>query len=214
MDLFYPVMLGVANITECPFWRPLFEGLAYGRAPTGCYVSSSGFLTCGIKNKEFAYKLDADKPVAELKRDIMRLLKERLKLLSFNDRIKKLKKFEEAKRLQKEKNLNCKWSEIRKKNIKDMLLENYVIGLMRKNKLDKTQATELFAKLTIALIFKLLSPDEIICEQGKIQEITGVSSEGEIEVIAAMRLNEIPRKVTRMKKTRRMTTRMLWEKFI
>jgi hypothetical protein len=214
-ELFYPMMLGVSNITDCPFWKPLFLGLAHGRAPTGCYVSNSGFLTCGIKNKEFAYKLDADKPVEELRRDITRLLKERLKLLSFDDRIKRLKKFEDAKRIQKEKMLECGWADIRKKNIKDMLLENYVIDLMRKKKLGKQHAVKLFAKLTIAIIFKLLSPCEILCKNGKIDEITGVSSEGEIEVIAAMRLNETPRKVTtRNKKVRKMTTRMLWDKFI
>ena len=67
-----------------------------------------------------------DKEPSIIYQDIYLLLKEKLNIMSKNERGVLLKEFEEVedslKKIQK-----CNWNEIKKKSIKDIIFQNYLI---------------------------------------------------------------------------------------
>ena len=175
-DYLHPVLLEIADKFECSFWKPIFENLAHGSAPLGCYINQTGFLTCTIKGKEFTYYLSMDTPVDTMRDDIVKLFQERLNILSLSDRIKKVENFNRVKRYLKDKIVRSSWGDIRRKNIKDVMIEMYVINLYKKGDIDIRNAKYLLATNTIALIFKHLVSSDITYINGKISNIAKIKN--------------------------------------
>ena len=123
-DVIYPIFLKCLPYVEDEFWKETFEELSYGNCYQGSYVSK-GFLFSIVKSKEFAYKF-IDKEPEKIYNDITKLLKEKLNIMSKNDRSILINEFEEI-----EKNIknikNVDWNDIKKKSIKDILFQNYII---------------------------------------------------------------------------------------
>ena len=85
-QIFYPVFIKCLSFISDPFWRFVYEDLAYGRCPYGLYLQKN-YLCCGIKNKEFTYKIEPDKDPEELFNDTYGLLKNRLGILSEKEKL-------------------------------------------------------------------------------------------------------------------------------
>ena len=118
-DIIYPVFLKTIQYTEDIFWKDTFENLSYSICPNGSYISK-GFLCSSVKGKEFVYKF-IDKEPDKIYEDVYRLLKEKLNIMSRNERGLLLKEFEEVEQSIK-KIRTCNWNEIKKKGTKDILL--------------------------------------------------------------------------------------------
>jgi hypothetical protein len=69
------------------------------------------------------------------------------------------------------------WTSIRKKNIKDLLIENYVIDMKNKYSLTVKQSKYLLSVIFIAMIFKVITVKDIKYENGKIDNIEGIDIE-------------------------------------
>ena len=169
-EIIYPVFLECCQYTNDIFWENIFEDLAYGKTPYGTYISKD-FLCCNYKDKEFSYKIEK-KPSNQLYNDIYGLLHKKLGLLSQRDKIKKKIDFYSIEEEIKESRKN--WSNIRKKNIKDLLIENYVIDMKNKYSLSITQSKYLLSVIFIAMIFKVITIKDIKYENGKIENIEGI----------------------------------------
>jgi hypothetical protein len=117
-DIIYPIFLKTIQYTEDIFWKDTFENLSYSICPNGSYISK-GFLCSSVKGKEFVYKF-IDKEPDKIYEDVYRLLKEKLNIMSRNERGLLLKEFEEVEQSIK-KIRTCNWNEIKKKGIKDIL---------------------------------------------------------------------------------------------
>ena len=63
------------------------------------------------------------------------------------------------------------WVNIRKKNIKNLLVERYVVDMKNKHSLTIKQAKYLLSVLFIAIVFKVITSDDIEYSDGKIQNI-------------------------------------------
>jgi hypothetical protein len=130
------------------------------------------FIIFSYKFKEFSYKIEKKDPEI-LYNDIYSLLVKKLGLLSHKDKIKKKIDFtnieEEIKEYRKS------WSNIRKKNIKDLLIENYVIDMKNKYNLTVKQARNLLSLIFIGMVFKVIVVKDIIYEDGVIKNINGIS---------------------------------------
>ena len=69
------------------------------------------------------------------------------------------------------------WSNIRKKNIKDLLIERYVLNMKDKYLLTFKQAQELLSHIFIGLVFKVISVKDIKYNDGVITSIDGITFE-------------------------------------
>jgi hypothetical protein len=127
-EIIYPVFLECLQFTNDFFWENIFEDLAYGKTPYGTYINKD-FLCCNYKDKEFSYKIEKKEP-EQLYNDILFLLGKKLGILSLKDKNNKQIDFKNIENELKECRKN--WSNIRKKNIKDLLIERYVLNMKDK----------------------------------------------------------------------------------
>ena len=149
-DIIYPIFLECSQFITDKFWENIFEDLAYGKSPYGTYITK-GSLTCKYKDKEFIYKIEK-KDVKTLYTEVYVLLSKKLGLLSHQDKLNKKIDFENIENEIKEGRKN--WTSIRKKNIKDLIIENYVISMKNKFSLNIKQAKYLLSIIFIGMVFK------------------------------------------------------------
>lgn len=164
-------MLECCQYAEDEFWERIFEELAYGKAPFGSYINK-GFLCCGFRNKEFTYRLERKDPKI-LYTELYELLTNKLGLLSNKQKLEKRKRYRE----EETSEIPQDWSSIRRKNIKDIMYQNFVLDMKKKYNLDMKQTKMLLAMLTLALLIKSIGPKDIIYENERIQEIQGIEFE-------------------------------------
>jgi len=122
-----------------------------------------------MKNKEFTYKLELEKPIEEIYNDTYNLLKFRVGILS-----------EKEKLIQREKVLRNRlslkkdeWQNVKKKMIRDTLLENFVLNKSNQFFLSMTVSKKVLSLVIIGLMFKTLNSKDIIYSDGFIQDISG-----------------------------------------
>jgi hypothetical protein len=170
-ELIYPIFLESAKYAEDIFWRQIYEDLAYGKTPYGSYISK-GFFCCNFKNKEFSYKIE-NKAAEKLYTDILNLLQNKLGLCSSNDKAKKIADFEKLENEIKEIR-NNKWTNIKKKNTRDFMIENYIIDFKNKYNISEKEIKKLHLYINVGIVFKTISNKDIIYENGKILSIDGI----------------------------------------
>jgi len=169
-DIIYPYFLECCQYCEDSFWESIFEDLSYGITPYGTYISKN-FLCCSYKNREFSYKLERKDPKV-LYNDIYNLLSEKVGILSQKEKQKQKLQFQEVEKTIR--NSRQKWSDIKKKNIKDLLIERYVLEKKSEYNLNIKQTKFLLAIISFALVFKIIINKDIQYEDDKITNIEGV----------------------------------------
>lgn len=169
-EIIYPIFLECCQLAKDTFWVNVFEDLAYGKTPYGTYINKD-FLCCSYKNKEFSYKIERKDP-QELYNDIYELLTKKLGILSRKEKVKKRVDFHKTESRIKE--FRQDWANIKKKNIKDLLVERYVIDMKNKYSLTIKQCKYLLSVLFIAIVFKVITSKDIEYSEGKIQNIDGI----------------------------------------
>ena len=169
-DIIYPVFLECCKHADDSFWENIFEDLAYGKTPYGTYINKN-FLCCSYKNKEFSYKIER-KDSYQLYNDIYNLLTNKLGVLSTKEKLKKRDNFNDTENRIKE----CwhEWCDIKKKTIKDLLVERYVVDMKNKYCLTVKQSKYLLSIIFIAIVFKIITSEDIKYYEGKIQNIDGI----------------------------------------
>lgn len=170
-DIIYPIFIKCCPFACDSFWENIFEDLAYGKCPYGTYISKD-FLCCNYKNKDFNYKIDKNLSPETLYNEIYNLFVNKLGLLSQKDKIQKKKAFVDLENSMKNSRKN--WSDIRKKNIKDIMIELYVSHVKSKHSLTLKQAKNLLSIIIIAMVFKVITNNDIYYENGRIQNINGI----------------------------------------
>ena len=210
-ELIYPIFLECLEYTDDNFWKFIFEDLAYGKAPHGTYISKN-FLCCNFKGKEFSYKIVENGSSETIFNDIYEILTKKFRLLSSKDKILRKKNFENK---EEEIKTNCSnnWNLIRKKNIKNALIENFVIEKKEKYILSDKQYRNLISTIIVGLFFKSIKSDDISYKDSIIDDIKGISFDtGKIILDAGIKnfnstcLVEIPNTTVLMSEN--------WEKYI
>jgi len=170
-EIIYPFFIESSKFADDIFWENIFEDLAYGKTPYGSYISKD-FLSCNYTNKEFSYKIERKDPYI-LYTEIYNLLVNKLGILSQKEKIKKKIEFNRVEQVLK--NSRKEWVNIRKKNIKDLLIEKYVIDMKRLYNLTIKQTKYLVSIIFIGLVFKVLTNKDIVYYDNKIHNIHGIS---------------------------------------
>lgn len=171
-DVIYPIFLKcIEYIENDTFWRETFEELSYGNCYQGSYINK-GFICSNVKGKEFIYKF-IDKEPEKIYQDVTKLFKEKLNIMSRNDRKILIDEFEEV-----EKNLkaikNTDWSDIKKKSLKDILFQNFLINAKKTYELSDYQLKKIYNSINLGLMLKSIKNSDIVYENGEIKEIKGI----------------------------------------
>ena len=169
-DVIYPIFLKCLPFAEDEFWRETFEGLSYGDCYQGAYLNK-GFLCSSTKGKEFIYKF-MDKEPARIYQDVSKLLKEKLNIMSRNDRKILLSEFDDVEHtlmLAKQ----ADWNDIKKKSLKDILFQNYLIKMKHTHDLREAQVRCIYNAINLGLMLKSLKNTDIVYRDCEIKEIKG-----------------------------------------
>lgn len=170
-EIIYPVFLECCHYADDTFWENIFEELAYGKSPYGTYISKD-FLSCSYRKKEFNYKIEK-KDAETMYKEVYKLLTKRLGLLSQTEKVKKKKAFTDLE--DKIKDSRKSWFDIKKKNMKELLIELYVSRMKNKYSLSVKQAKNLLSIILFSLIFKVIKVDDIDYSNGQINSIKGIN---------------------------------------
>ncbi len=169
-EIAYPCFLGAMDLTEDYFWRNIFEDLAYGLCPYGTYIYN-GTLYCNTRDKQFSYQF-ANKPTREIYDAVVHYFKTKLSLSPANDFM--------SIREQMERSLSIsqysEWKEIKRKNIKSILVVNYVLDLAAACKLSMLKTQRLLNSISLMFTFKLITADDVVFDSslGRIVHIHGI----------------------------------------
>jgi hypothetical protein len=170
-DVIYPIFLKCISYIEDDFWKETFEEMSYGNCYQGSYISK-GFLCSNVKGKEFVYKF-IDKEPSKIYHDVSKLLKEKLNIMSKNDRKILISEFEEVEKIIKLAK-NTEWAEIKKKSYKDILFQNFLIKMKNEYDLRENQIKRLYNSINLGLMLKSIKNSDIIYKNGEILEIKGI----------------------------------------
>lgn len=173
-EIVYPVFLDCVQYATDIYWKQVFEDLAYGITPYGIYFNK-GFLCCNFKNKEFSYKIETKNPET-IFNEIYNILKNKVGILSSNDKLFLMEDFKKIENEIKENQQN-KWNNIKKRTTKDFIIENYVIDMKNQHNLTSTDAKRLLNLIQIGLVFKTINLKNMKYENGKLLEISIFSFE-------------------------------------
>jgi len=174
-EVVYPVFLECCQYTTDSFWESVFEELAYGKTPHGTYIVRES-LMCSYKKKSFCYKIEKGVDPEQLYEDMYDLLVNRLGLLSQREKAKKRTEFDEAEEKLRESHKD--WASIKKKkNVRELLIEQYVIRSKKRYHLPISQAKYLLSVISLGMIFKVISCKDIDYHDNQIQNISGISFE-------------------------------------
>jgi len=178
-EIHWPIFLDCTRYCTDIFWENIFEELAYGKAPYGTYISK-GFLCCAHKGKEFSYKIDKETEDSQtLYNNVYNLLSKKLEVLSQKEKAEKKVAFYN---IEKDiMNSRQDWTSIRRKNIKDILYEKFVIDMKHKYSLNNKQCKYLMSVIAISILFKTISAKDVQYTGEKIESISGITfSKGKI----------------------------------
>lgn len=171
-ELIYPVLLECCQFTNDIFWRNIFEELAYGRTSYGIYISKN-FICCSQKKKEFSYKIENKDPQVIFS-ELYNIFKNKVGIQSHQERLNNRKAFNELEDETKN-NIKNNWNSIKKKNMKELLIELYVTKMKNKYFLTLEQARYLISIIYIGILFKVIIPKrDINYTNGEIINISGI----------------------------------------
>lgn len=164
-EIVYPVFLECCKFTTDIYWENIFEYLAYEKCPSGCYISNDA-LCCNYKKKEFNYKIDNNKHPQIIYNEVYNLFSTKLGLMSLIEKNNKINEINNKKICE-----YTTWSSIRKKNIKDMLIEMYVLSCKKKYNLSFKDSRDLLSIIYVCILLRIFLPSDIILSNGKISKI-------------------------------------------
>lgn len=171
-DVVYPVFLNCCQHVVDNYWENVFTELAYNITPYGSYIHNMIF-TCKNKNGVLVSVLIDENDVKKTHDDIYAIIKNNLNISSPAERIQIQQDF--TKTEEELQNNRSNWSDIKKKNIKDVLIDMYVIEVRKKYNLLLYQARILRSIIHTGILFKAIEGNDITMEDGNIKMINGLT---------------------------------------
>ena len=174
--LLYPLLLVACPPNQQEFWRNVFEDLAYG-FPVGQTYIINNHLCCNKPGHSFSFKLDQPLSASEFYESLFPLLNN-AEILSENDlNTIKINEYLDS-------YVPQNWVSIRKKNVKDVMIEKYIISMKKEYGLTIKQAKFALSFVFIAILFKTISfVKNISFEDDKIVSIDGLQFRSGVEKV-------------------------------
>lgn len=173
-ELLHPVFLNCCRYAVDLFWENLFEDMAYGITPYGTYIANDA-IYCkapdGSTVSTFIDHVDPEKTY----NDFYDILFGVMNISSPEQRIQAQDAFKAAD--ESSVSSRVKWVDIRKKNIKDILIDVFVSKMKDEYKLSLRSSVKLKTAIVSGLAFNTLDSSDVHMEDGYISSIDGIDFE-------------------------------------
>lgn len=186
-DSIYPILLECGDLVQDEFWKQFYRDLAIGKGARGVYILN-GIIQTSNKRGGFNYSI-SDKAPEVIIQELHHLLTTYTSICSRKD-ITRKKQF--IKELEDELTMydNSKWTSIKRKNVRNMLLVDYAVSLKKEYNLEWTAAEKAYKIILNAFEAKTHSSKDIEYEDGKILHINDIDyDEDSKKMINARALN-------------------------
>ncbi len=168
----YPIFIECQQHTDDEFWKNIFDEMSTGKCPKCIYISNNTIYSTN-KRKNFSYIIPSDLTLAKtVTSELKTLLMNNTSLCSALD----IKKKKEKILLKTKNNITntTTWAEIRKKNVKEIFIINFVIKMKEKYKMDWNKSRHLLSLIQLGFLYKYQSSKDVIFKNKQIQEIYGI----------------------------------------
>lgn len=166
-----PIFEQLANLTEDNFWKTIFLDCSRGRFPRG-FTFKNNLLKFKKGNKMTCLEITSN--LVETFTSCMNFFQSAGGIMSKEDR-EKIKKMEEERILEQiEKDTDKNWKDIKKENLKEALLNEFIKEICEDLNFNEQEKIELTTTIKKGIILKCFNNDNIIMEDGKIFEIEGL----------------------------------------
>jgi len=186
----YPIFLECCKYTNDEFWKNIFEHMSYGKCPSCIYISNNTIYSSN-KKKSFSFIIPVDKSTPEVFSELKELLMKNTSLCSVADTKAKREKIN-SKVNKDEISNSTTWTEIRKKNLKEIFIIKFVIRMKSEYKLTWDSARELYRIIQIGFITKTQTSKDVNFSMKRIQSIDGIEYDDNGHFYNEYRDNEIP----------------------
>ena len=168
MNISHPIFIECLNYNDDVFWKSIFENLSYGICPLGSFLNNDSFYS---SCKKFNYSF-TNKPVKDVYKDIKKILSEKY----FNKSKFKDNYVQFYKEIEKNQKKSKDFWLIKKKSLRDIIIQNYLIENKKKYSLTEYQIKKVYNFINIAFVLKILNKDDVISDEfGNIKNINYIS---------------------------------------
>lgn len=168
-DIIYPIFVECAAYTYNSFWETIFINMAYGKFP--CHVTMTRKCIVYTSPTDTTTKTTiriTNKPAKEIYERIHELfVNNSTHIFSHND----------ISICTDNQVVYDNWSDIRKKGIKDLFVEVFVIEMKQKYNLSQQQSRQLLTFILLSIIMKTVCQHNVILENNRIKHIEGITFE-------------------------------------
>jgi hypothetical protein len=180
-EVVYDILVECAALMKDEFWKQFYEDLAVGKSTKGIYITN-GVIQTSNKRNGFVYSI-TDKAPQVIVAELHHLLTTHTSICSRKDMNKKRQFVKEIEEELQEYD-EAKWTSIKRKNIRNMLLVDYAIHLNKIHSLSWPATMSAYQTIINAFESKTHSSKDVIYSNGKVRDIVDIElSEDEDSII-------------------------------
>jgi hypothetical protein len=181
----FPQFAEYLDFTVDPYWCKIFENCSKGKFPkrSGFDETRGDFGSVWLRDKEMHwYRLLGESETDYL--ELKKLFKDYLKLKSIQDRSETRDQFNRLKK-ELDKSYTGDWKNIKRKNIRDSLIRQYILRLKGEYDLAVNDTIKLSKEIRQCILFGWITPDHIEYsgETRRIENITSLKYEDDVFIV-------------------------------
>lgn len=184
-EVLYPILLECAKLTRDEFWVQFYQDLATGKSAKGIFISHGVIQSSNNKRNGFAYSI-TDKAPEVIVPELHNLITSHTSICSRKDTVKR-KAFIKDLKEELEEYKDGKWTSIKRKNLRAMLLVNYAISLQKAYDLSWDATIAAYRTIVTAFETKTHNSKDVDYDNGKIQSIDDIDISEDGKYIVNMR---------------------------
>jgi len=187
-EIIYPILQECALLSKDDFWKQFYEDLSIGKSTKGIYIINGSIQTSNKRNG-FTYNI-TDKSPEDIITELHSLLINYTGIYSKKD-VAKRKQFVDEIEEELKEYKNSKWTSIKRKNVRLMLLADFAIYLGKKHSLPWSKVIQSFETIISAFDNKTHKSKDISYKNGKVLAIDDIEFDDEQKLIINLRQDKI-----------------------
>lgn len=170
MSIVYDNVRSFIEFTKDKYWKDILNDISLAKCPSGLYIQDNKLYVIG-KKKDVYIDLEKLGKGEEAFANLHEFITRNTTLYSEAD--KEIKDIQIQSYRVSFENIH-KWSNIKKKNVKEQLLHHFVIKMKWRHKLTTESANNLLRLINLSLAYKIQTKEDIHLMDGEIQNITDI----------------------------------------
>lgn len=210
-DVIYPILLECASQTKDGFWSRFYQDLSKGKSTKGIYISN-GTIQTSNKRNGFSYCI-IDKAPEVIISELHHLLTTHTSICSKEDLLKRkiiIKEIED----EFDEYDKGQWTQIKRKNIKLMLIIEYILRLKKKYDLNWNETINGLQTINLALENKTHTSKDINYKRGRIYSINDIELSSDNKTFINLRLSTIKDDKSLTNDTNPIILQSFWDNYL